>query len=183
MWTKFRSRLWFIVVALAGIVLLVIAPQPSNPVQAQASKNTDEPACIRCHEDLYYLHDTGKWFCISKSPMQCIGCHGGDPTATTKEAAHQNRTAHPVINGDTTTCQQCHIEDCDARVEKFDAIAGISPVVMVSTPIGPAPAPARVAPSAPQAEEQATPVWDWPVLLAVAILMTGLAVIGWRRAH
>jgi hypothetical protein len=177
------SRLWFVVATLLGCVLLLTAPQPASPVQAQTSNNHDEPACIRCHEDLYYLHDTGKWFCISKSPMQCVGCHGGDATATTKEAAHQNRTAHPVINGDTTTCRQCHIEDCDERVSAFDAMAGISPVVMVSTPIGPAPAPTNAVTSAPQAAEQTTLVWDWPVALVSALLALGLVVLVWRRSH
>jgi hypothetical protein len=176
---KLFSRWWFAVAALWGLVLLVATPQPAT---SQAQANAEEPGCIRCHEDLYYLHDTGKWFCISKSPMQCIGCHGGDPTATTKEAAHQNRTAHPVINGATTTCQQCHIADCNARVAEFDAIAGISLVVLVSTPIGPAPAASNaVTPVSPAAQE-ATPVWDWPVVLAIALLALGGAAFWWRRS-
>jgi len=177
---KFQSRVWFTVAAVLGFALLVIAPQPAA---SQTPIDAEKPACIRCHEDLYYLHDTGKWFCISKSPMQCVGCHGGDPTATTQEAAHQNRTAHPVINGDTTTCQQCHIEDCSERVSAFDAIAGISPVVLVSTPIRPAPAPAQVVTPVPQAAEQATPVWEWPVVFAIAILAISGAVLWWRRSH
>lgn len=177
------SRSWFVVTALLGCVLLLTAPQPASPMQAQIGNNNDGPACIRCHENLYYLHDTGKWFCIAKSPMQCIGCHGGDPTATTKEVAHQNRTAHPVINGDPTTCKQCHIEDCAERVAAFDAIAGISPVVLVSTLIGPAPAPTKVATPVPQIVEQTTPAWDWPVILAIALLAIGGGVFWWKRAH
>lgn len=178
--TKFFSRSWFAVAALLGIVLLLIAPQPAA---SQSPISPNEPACIHCHEDLYYLHDTGKWFCISESPMQCVGCHGGDPTAITKEAAHQQRTAHPVINGDTTTCRQCHIEDCSERVSKFDAIAGISPVVLVSTPIGPAPAASNVATPLPQAAEEVGPLWDWPVMLAIVILALGGVVLWWRRSH
>ena len=177
---KVHTRSWFAVAALVGILLLFAAPPP---VTSQTQADADKPACLHCHEDLYYLHDTGKWFCISKSPMQCVGCHGGDPTATTKEAAHRNRTAHPIINGDTTTCQQCHIEDCDARVEEFDAIAGISPVVLVSTSSGPAPAPTKAAVPMPQPMEEATPVWDWPVAFAIAIVAIGGAVLWWKRAH
>jgi hypothetical protein len=180
---KLFSRWWFVVAALLGYVLLLAASQPASPVQAQTSNNHDEPTCIRCHEDLYYLHDTGKWFCIAQSPMQCVGCHGGDPTATTKEAAHQKRTAHPVIGGDTTTCRQCHIDDCSERVSAFDAIAGISPVILVSTPIGPAPAAVSVVTPVPQAAEQTTPVWDWPVVLALAVLALGGATLWWKRAH
>ena len=179
--TKFFSRSGLAVAALLGIVLLLIAPQPAA---SQTPISSDAPTCIRCHEDLYYLHDTGKWFCISKSPMQCAGCHGGDPTAITKEAAHQHRTAHPIINGDTTTCRQCHVENCAERVSEFDAIAGISPVVLVSKPIvGPAPAASSVATPMPQAAEEVTPVWNWPVVLVIAIPAIGGAVLWWRRAH
>jgi hypothetical protein len=180
---KFFSRSWFVVAAMLGCMLLLSAPQPASPVQAQTGSHTDGPACIRCHEDLYYLHDTGKWFCIANSPMQCVGCHGGDPTATTKEAAHQNRTAHPVINGDTTTCKQCHIEDCAERVSEFDTIAGISPVVLVSTPSGPAPAVSNAVTPPTQVAEEVAPVWDWPVVLAIAILAIGGAVLWWKRSH
>ena len=179
MLARFFARKWFVVIALGGMLLLVAVPQSAVVVQAQTSEV--KPACLRCHEDLYYLHDTGKWFCVSESPMQCVSCHGGDPTAITKDAAHLNRTAHPIINGNTTTCRQCHVENCAERVSKFDAIAGISPVVFVSAPIGPAPAaPAAVTP-VPQAAADVSPVWDWPVLLAGAIFAIGLIVIGWRR--
>jgi hypothetical protein len=177
---KFHSRAWFAVAALLGMVLLLPVPQPAA---SQTPINPEEPACIQCHEDLYYLHDTGKWFCISKSPMQCTGCHGGDPTAITKEAAHQHRTAHPVINGDTTTCRQCHVEDCAERVSKFDAIAGISLVVLVSTPVGPAPVASTVVTPVPPTAAEAAPLWFWPLLLTIAVLAIGLALFGWRRSH
>jgi hypothetical protein len=177
---KLYSRSWFVVTALLGIVLLVTAPQPAV---SQAQVSTEEPACLHCHEDLYYLHDTGKWFCISESPMRCVGCHGGDPAAHTKEAAHLNRTAHPIINGDTTTCRQCHVENCAERVSKFDAIAGISPVILRSTPVLPAPVASTVVQPVSQAAREVTPVWDWPVLFALIILVLGLALIGWRRSH
>jgi hypothetical protein len=68
-------------------------------------------------------------------------------------------------------------------VSAFDTIAGISPVVLVSTPIGPAPAVPNVVAPVPQAVEQTTPVWDWPVVLALAILVIGGAVLWWRRSH
>ena len=34
---------------------------------------------MSCHEDLYFLHDTGKLFCLNeKTAMNCVGCHGGN---------------------------------------------------------------------------------------------------------
>jgi len=98
--------------------------------------HADEPypppqqgTCISCHENLYFLHDTGKWYCLRDAPM---GCHGGDPTAVTKEQAHANRTAHPIINGNIARCQECHPEEASERVQIFRDVAGISPVMVAA---------------------------------------------------
>jgi hypothetical protein len=88
----------------------------------------DHGTCIKCHEDLYFLHDTGNWFCIRESPMRCVDCHGGDPFAINKEEAHTNRKAHPIINGDISKCQECHPAECNERLVKFETVAGISDV-------------------------------------------------------
>jgi hypothetical protein len=88
----------------------------------------DEPACLKCHENLYYLHDTGKWYCISEARDRCVLCHGGNPNTLDKEEAHYNRAAHPVVNEDISRCQQCHPADCDEHVVMFRQVAGIKPV-------------------------------------------------------
>ena len=38
--------------------------------------------------------------CLRELPMRCVACHGGDPTATTQETAHYDRSAHPIFNED-----------------------------------------------------------------------------------
>jgi hypothetical protein len=135
MTTKGLSR-WFLIAALAGIFTLLT--MWTVPVHAQFHTSQAEPKCISCHEDLYFLHDTGKWFCLNKETyMTCTGCHGGDPSAITKEAAHINRAAHPIINENTSKCSECHPEQSSERVEIFAREAGISRV-MVSQPYKPA---------------------------------------------
>ena len=62
--------------------------------------------------------------------MQCVDCHGGDPSAVTQEEAHANRKAHPIINEDVTKCQECHPEECEGHVIKFDQQAGISKILI-----------------------------------------------------
>jgi hypothetical protein len=89
---------------------------------------TDQQTCITCHENLYFLHDTGNWYCLRESPMSCVDCHGGNPAATAQEQAHLDRAAHPVTNDDTSKCQQCHPEECAERVKFFDQAAGINQV-------------------------------------------------------
>ena len=120
---------------IAGVLLaLILSSKPmmvyaDDPIPSQDNRN-----CITCHEDLYFLHDTGKWYCLRESPMACVDCHGGDPNTLDKDMAHTQRSAHPIINEDVTKCQQCHPEECYDRVELFDQSAGISNV-LVSAPI------------------------------------------------
>ena len=128
---KRKSICLYLLIALIGIAILII---PSDgPISSYAAESTPLASygtCIKCHENLYFLHDTGKWFCIRESPMQCVDCHGGNPYAINQEEAHANRKAHPIINEDVSKCQECHPAECDERVEKFDRTAGISSVLL-----------------------------------------------------
>ena len=112
-----------------GLLLLPFIAAPPAYAQSNAQE-VDNGTCIRCHEDLYFNHDTGNWFCIRESPMSCVSCHGGDPTTTTKESAHYDRSAHPVVNEDISVCHDCHPEDCSDCVSEFNRVAGIKDVKM-----------------------------------------------------
>ncbi len=126
-----------ILISLVFTILSTIAFTQSVQAQTRADPTTvSNDNCIKCHEDLYFLHDTGKWYCVSEAPMSCTGCHGGNGSAIDKEQAHTNRAAHPIINGDVSRCQQCHPEQCDERVEIFRKEAGI-PYILVAAPILP----------------------------------------------
>ena len=118
-----------------GLALLLLSLLVTTPAYAQTpTQQVDNGTCITCHEDLYFLHDTGNWFCIRDSPMPCVACHGGDPTATTQESAHYDRSAHPIVNEDISRCQECHVDDdeCCECITKFDSAAGLSQVNLVS---------------------------------------------------
>lgn len=124
------------ILTLVGIAIVTVSF--NIPAQAQSIPTiTNEDNCMNCHENLYFLHDTGNWFCIRESPMQCVDCHGGNPKAVTQETAHLRRAAHPVVNEDISKCQECHPAECDKRVEIFDQRAGISQV-WVAAPYTPA---------------------------------------------
>ena len=62
--------------------------------------------------------------------MACVDCHGGNPATRTKDAAHLNRSPHPVINEDISKCQECHPDECYERVNLFDQSAGIGKVLI-----------------------------------------------------
>ncbi|RPJ24039.1 MAG: hypothetical protein EHM33_19105, partial [Chloroflexi bacterium] len=119
------SSTLFALLSLIGIAIVTLSL--NTPVQAQSiPTNGPENNCMNCHEDLYFLHDTGNWYCLRESSMRCVDCHGGDQEAITREAAHFSRAAHPVIDEDVSKCQECHPEECSERVELFDQTAGIS---------------------------------------------------------
>jgi nitrate/TMAO reductase-like tetraheme cytochrome c subunit len=126
---------WFFIAALAGTFTLLA--MWTAPAHAQSATPPAEPKCIHCHEDLYFLHDTGKWFCLNDgTPMTCVDCHGGNPTALTQEAAHANRAAYPVVNENIRKCQECHPQQASERVDIFGHVAGIG-TVMVLLPYQP----------------------------------------------
>ena len=83
---------------------------PSQPLPSPIYQNRHRTTATAstATDNLYYLHDTGKYFCLNELPMACVDCHGGDPQATIMEEGHTLRTAHPVINEDISKCQQCH---------------------------------------------------------------------------
>ncbi len=154
---------------VVGVILLPAVSFTSQTAFA------DEPApppanvkCIVCHENLYFLHDTGNWFCLKEAPMSCVDCHGGNPNTLDKNLAHVQRSAHPVINDDVSKCRQCHPQECDERVAYFDANAGISKV-KIAVPYTPAYSLEKVAPlPAEPAGQGWLAVWEVVPLLLVA---------------
>jgi hypothetical protein len=156
------------------IVLLLALAIPTTAFADDPVPTPDNGNCITCHENLYFLHDTGNWYCLRESPMTCVGCHGGDPTATTKELAHYNRAAHPVVNEDISKCQQCHPEECLERLEIFNSVAGISNV-LVAIPYTPSYSTENI-PATPQ-QEKGPGAWVnalefMPILLVASIALT-----------
>lgn len=142
----FTKKMFILISLLIGVTLALALF--ANPAFAQARaplQSEDGSKCITCHENLYYLHDTGKAYCLKDAPMACVDCHGGDPTAVTQEAAHFKRAAHPVINEDHKKCYECHPAEAVTRLDKFRQIAGISEI-QVAAPYQPAALPVTTFP-------------------------------------
>jgi len=172
-----RKPLFTLTAALftGGLILLIALSMPAT-VHADGPA-PDNGSCIKCHENLYFLHDTGNWFCLKESPMTCVDCHGGDSTTMTKELAHANRAAHPVINDDVSKCQQCHPEQCAERVEIFDQTAGISNV-LVAAPYTPSYS-SEVAENIPLTGQKAEKPTTWLNLMEIfpILLVSGIALV------
>jgi hypothetical protein len=173
-------------IAFLGCVIAIMTLSIPSRVYAQETPPIPENGtCISCHEDLYFLHDTGNWFCIREAPMQCVDCHGGDPYTFNQEAAHANRQSHPIINEDVSKCQECHPAECNERVLKFERVAGISDV-MVSVPYQPKPTTVLEQPLDTQTGKVVEyPGWVSAREILVLALIAGLALIIYfaRKTH
>lgn len=119
----------------AGLAVLFIVAFAALSMTEQASAapmGTAGPAdnsCLSCHEDLYYLHDTGCWYCMVDAHRdRCIDCHEGNAASFKAEESHVGMLRHPHEN-DGAKCKQCHIEEVDARLDTFDDKGGFEKVI------------------------------------------------------
>jgi cytochrome c553 len=115
--------LWLLFLALAGNVAQAI--MVTTPTQAQDEIHPDAATCVACHENLYLLHDSGKWYCLCETQVHCTQCHGGRTDTMDEDLAHEGMLANPLENN-AAICQDCHPDDYQVQVKKFASIAGIN---------------------------------------------------------
>jgi len=179
---KENLRFRIILLAAGFLVMLTTLSMPAVAYADDPVPTPNNGNCIVCHENLYFLHDTGNWFCLNESPMTCVDCHGGAPNTLEKDLAHIQRAAHPVINEDVAKCQQCHPEECYDRVALFDASAGISRI-LVAAPYTPSYSTGFVpAEKTRQEPEVLLVIWEViPLVLTAGLALTIYIVL--RRRH
>ena len=133
-----KTNRWIFV--LGALLFVAFVAILSGPVGVSAAQPTSvaSNSCLTCHEDLYYLHDTGKYYCITEHKDRCVNCHEGDASVMNKEESHLGLLAHPQSD-DGAKCQECHAEDTQARLATFAAQGGYK-VVIESEPYTPSSA-------------------------------------------
>jgi len=118
-----QSSRWIVVLIVAFLALaywgLVF---PTEVHAAGLASFTADNSCLSCHEDLYYLHDTGTWYCMSEPHKdRCVDCHEGNPSVFKEEESHVGLLAHPQEN-DGAKCLECHTqEEANVVMAKFEA--------------------------------------------------------------
>jgi cytochrome c553 len=111
--------------AFIFVIVLILSEVNISAVSAQSEAPPSDTTCATCHENLYLLHDTGKWYCSCKRRADCTVCHAGLEGAYDKELAHQGLIANPIQNN-IAACKSCHGEDYDQYIERFALMAGVS---------------------------------------------------------
>jgi hypothetical protein len=127
---------WLIRLGFLVIVLLLSALGFSTAA-AQGEAPPPESSCATCHENLYTLHDTGKWYCSCKRRADCTVCHAGQVDTFDQNLAHQGLIAKPTQDN-PAACQSCHGEDYQAYIQRFVLIAGVSQPSQPGTRYAPA---------------------------------------------
>jgi hypothetical protein len=119
-----KTKYWIFALLLTSFVLLAAAlPLPRNVSAAPAADSLSN-SCLTCHEDLYYLHDSGCWYCMTDAHKdRCTDCHEGNPTAFKEEAAHFGYLPHPQED-DGAKCKQCHEADSQEWIDTFASESG-----------------------------------------------------------
>ena len=128
---KIRKRSVLFAVLLVGILIVVIFPIRASASQAPSQDSLNTSSCFTCHEDLYYLHDMGKAYCITVHKDRCTNCHSGNPTVMDKDRSHQGLIAYPQKDNGAK-CQECHTQDAQGRLAAFASIGGYKDVVEVA---------------------------------------------------
>ncbi len=172
-------RVWSVgaclVIALGLLVLFV-------PSVVQAQSEPVWPTCRTCHIWEDPVVERGEWHTIHALQINCCTCHGGNDRATDQAGAHAGMTSNP-LNSPQHSCQHCHPVDYQQRTAGVAVALGLAPgtqksIVHPSSAVSPSASPSMT--PWPQITLRG---WDWPVELAVTIVVIGLGVMRWRRVH
>lgn len=122
----FRKVLFLATIALILVGTALLFFGGTRQAFAQGETPPEDSSCISCHEDEYYLHDIGNWYCLRETKVACTECHQGHPDKVFKECAHAGLVASPLAN-DAAVCQNCHPDDYRERAQIYASITGVRP--------------------------------------------------------
>lgn len=124
-----KSSHW-IVASLVGlfVFMFTLLLLPSQVFAGEMRYGVDN-SCLTCHEDLYYLHDSGSHCCVTEHKDRCVDCHEGNKTALRQEESHHGLLAHPQENGGAK-CLECHTpEVTESRLAEMASTVGFDTVI------------------------------------------------------
>jgi hypothetical protein len=122
------NKRWILILSVFIFLFLLAVLILPRGASAAPSMDPKSNSCFSCHEDLYYLHDLGKYYCITEHKDRCVNCHEGDANVMKKDESHTGLITHPQKDNGAK-CQQCHPEDTQARLTTFASLGGYKPVM------------------------------------------------------
>jgi len=146
-------------IALASAQTVRAAQCGSRPSSALAQCGSQISSCKNCHEVQAKdpVNNDGKpWHTSHAFGDFCYICHGGNQQAADEVAAHAGLV--PPLSDVKASCQSCHPNDLDARVQVYASALGVTAGTTANPPSASTP---TVAPAA------ATTVATQPVAAAL----------------
>jgi hypothetical protein len=157
-----KTKRWIFVLStflfVVGLLAILNVPVSASAVQVTGVTSN---SCFTCHEDLYYLHDTGKYYCITDHKDRCMNCHEGNASVLNKDQSHLGLVVHPQGN-DGAKCQECHADDAQARIDTFASESGGFATVIKAETYAPSKEVVSGFPSM-QEESRFVKSWGWVV--------------------
>ena len=171
----YRVKIFTIVLAIGGLCAILLGSF-AQPALAQDQPPEKDLTCFNCHQNLYALHDTGKWYCMCGTKARCSFCHGGVVGEVDMDAAHEGVIANPVRDN-AAVCQSCHPQDYEEHVAKFIALGGISPTPLPEPTYNPPSGAYSKALTAPL-HQTPVPAWRWVGLTLASLALVGAILFG-----
>jgi hypothetical protein len=174
----------FIAFSLAVALAVMLAGfSQTHRARAQTEAPDTRTKCRTCHEDLYYLYDTGQWYCLCRRQRTCSDCHAGNPDTRDVKLAHEGMVGNPIAEN-PAICQDCHPEDARARIEQFSQIAGIDPAASLApthTPDTPWTAGSQgITTLSPLLRTEPMETWRMAALGLLGFAFLGILIFGYR---
>jgi nitrate/TMAO reductase-like tetraheme cytochrome c subunit len=166
-----KNSRWVVILSMALFAMMILGFSQPADVHAAVNLQTADNSCLTCHEDLYYLHDTGCWYCMTDAHKdRCVDCHEGNPAALKEETAHIGLVKHPQEN-DGAKCLECHTpEEKDVMISTFESEHGGFDTVVKGEPY----TPAHIAKTGFPTITEANPLVENASWLGLGVLLFGL---------
>jgi uncharacterized protein len=111
-----------------AVTLIVLVGLTGAAIDARGQCSSSASSCVSCHE-AQRLHpvlaDGRPWHGDHGFGDLCAACHGGDPVATSKDAAHSGMHG-PLVNPEQS-CAGCHAGDAVQRAARYRATVAPAP--------------------------------------------------------
>lgn len=121
-----KNKAFFLIFAGLAIVIAV-GIFLSTPQTASAQCGSQASSCKNCHEvqsEMPVNADGTGWHQSHAFGDFCYICHAGNNQATDAAAAHEGMVA--PLSDVQAACQQCHVEDLDARAQVYADALGVT---------------------------------------------------------
>lgn len=172
-----------------AVTLIAVGALMGFAGDARGQCSSNASSCVSCHEAQgmrAVLSDGRPWHVDHGFGDLCVACHGGDPAATSEEAAHSGMRG--PLSSPERSCTGCHADDALERAARYRASAAPGPAPRPPSP-PPAAGSSGGAPRSSATANRVLAVVAVGLGLLLLVLLTrrrrrrGLRLLDWLRAE